>query len=164
MKGKKRSHLKLPLALTGAVALIVGSYVYMTYAQGSRSPLPVEHMQMAKGSASAPIFTWSTTDLGEDETGQPNTKISLFVQDSHKRELPVGTYKLSCKADMGVPKEPNEATVPFKCFFAGGGEELHVIHNSDGSYAVTQNDLDEGSAEVPGSVGASKTLLTFTTS
>lgn len=93
---------------------------------------------------------WTFKDAGANEVGNPQTEVSL-------NGTVVGTYQGTCSEIDGsgwnlLPGEDSGVI----CWFAGGGTEIGVFGG-----VVKQGDLDEGSAEIPGTRGNFRTLFSL---
>lgn len=110
-------------------------------------------------SANAPLaeeFTWSFIDRGVVATTSiPKTDVALRVAGV---DVPLGTYDGKCFAVAGsawtlMPHELSGAI----CYWAGGGKEVGVFEEGN-SLVLKEGDVDEGTAESPGTRGNFKAL------
>ncbi|HVV15173.1 MAG TPA: hypothetical protein VHD55_02120 [Candidatus Paceibacterota bacterium] len=102
--------------------------------------------------ARAPEVSWQYADKGGDETGTPQTEVSVTI--SGKTSL-VGTYQGRCASVSTLADGEVSGTL---CWWAGGGKELGVF-NENGKWVVKEGDQDEGSGDEPGFRGNFKTLF-----
>ncbi len=89
--------------------------------------------------ARAPEVSWQYASKGEDETGTPQTEVSVTI--SGKTSV-VGTYQGSCSSVSTLADGEVSGTL---CWYAGGGKELGVF-NENGKWVVKEGDQDEGNS------------------
>ena len=97
-------------------------------------------------------ITWEFEEVGTDEeTGAPETRVIMKVEGD---STDLGTYEGSCSEIKGSSWSLVEGEVSgVICWFAGGGTEIGVFEEANGSLVVKKGVLDEGSAEEPGMRG-----------
>ena len=114
------------------------------------------------GKKPAHQFDWTFTAQPDNATtGVPSTKVSFSIDGGATRD--VGTFDGNCFTILGSAWEfqQNEASGAI-CYFAGGGTEIGVFNQTDGSLSVQKGDVDEGSAETPGTRGNFTELFNIT--
>ncbi|TAJ15856.1 hypothetical protein EPO56_00675 [Patescibacteria group bacterium] len=97
-----------------------------------------------------PEFHWVVSDAGTTLAGTPLTNASLKVGG---REYQLGQFSGSCAEIEGeIWKFAEGEKAGLVCWFAGGGVEIGVFEE-DGRLVIKRGQVDEGSAEVPGTRG-----------
>jgi len=84
-------------------------------------------------------YSWKFQNVGTDD--EPRTKIVLFIQDGdHTHNVDLGTYAGSAvDASYKFP----EAIIAASAWWAGGGDDLRVVADTDGSLIAQHRTVDE---------------------
>jgi len=81
---------------------------------------------------------WQFTNVGTED--EPRTKVSLVIIGTETRTIDMGTY-----AGNAVDKsnEQTEALLFASLWWAGGGDDLRVVGNGDGTITLQHRTVDE---------------------
>lgn len=81
---------------------------------------------------------WSFTNVGTED--EPRTKVSLVIKGAETRTIDMGTY-----AGNAVDKtnEQTEALLFASLWWAGGGDDVRVLGNGDGTLTLQHRGVDE---------------------
>ncbi len=81
---------------------------------------------------------WQFTNVGTED--EPRTKVSLVITGTETRTIDMGTY-----AGNAVDKtnEQTEAILFASLWWAGGGDDLRVVGNGDGTLTLQHRGVDE---------------------
>ncbi len=81
---------------------------------------------------------WSFTNVGTYD--EPRTKVSLVIGGGNAKTIDMGTY-----AGNAVDKtnEQTEALLFASLWWAGGGDDLRVMGNGDGTISLQHRTVDE---------------------
>lgn len=81
---------------------------------------------------------WKFTNVGTD--AEPRTKVSLVITGTETRTIDMGTY-----AGNAVDKtnEQTEALLFASLWWAGGGDDVRVVGNGDGTITLQHRTTDE---------------------
>ncbi len=81
---------------------------------------------------------WQFTNVGTED--EPRTKVSLVIKGTEMRTIDMGTY-----AGNAVDKsnEQTEALLFASLWWAGGGDDLRVVGNGDGTITLQHRGVDE---------------------
>jgi hypothetical protein len=81
---------------------------------------------------------WQFTNVGTDD--EPRTKVSLVIGGTNAKTIDMGTY-----AGNAVDKtnEQTEALLFASLWWAGGGDDVRVIGNGDGTLSLQHRVTDE---------------------
>lgn len=81
---------------------------------------------------------WSFANVGTDT--EPRTKVSLVIGGSNPRTIEMGTYAGNA---MDKSNEQTDSLLFASLWWAGGGDDLRVIGNGDGTLALQHRTTDE---------------------
>lgn len=81
---------------------------------------------------------WQFTNVGTED--EPRTKVSLIITGTETRTIDMGTY-----AGNAVDKtnEQTEAILFASLWWAGGGDDVRVVGNGDGTLTLQHRVTDE---------------------
>lgn len=108
-----------------------------------------------KPGKATPYFDWKFTAADEHvDTGAPKTQVTLLSND---HAYDVGTYLGSCSRIVSANLVTGEIDGVL-CWFAGGGDEVGIFKEGD-TFVVKKRQVDEGTAETPGTPTAFTTIV-----
>ncbi len=81
---------------------------------------------------------WQFTNVGTED--EPRTKVSLVIKGTETRTIDMGTYAGNA---VNKSNEQTEALLFASLWWAGGGDDLRVVGNGDGTITLQHRTVDE---------------------